>query len=99
LRSGARRACSKRTTRPGWGLSVSPTETLMPSIGTPTTSTGAYGSLSFASTYEGIFNDPETNYSVCYIDATPNSTEGNKRGVWYYYDRILELDGFRVYAY
>jgi hypothetical protein len=36
---------------------------------------------------------------VRYIDATPNSTEGNKRGVWYYYDRILELDGFRVYAY
>lgn len=53
----------------------------------------------FASTYEGTFNDPETNYSVRYINATHNSTEGNKRGVWYYYDRILELDGFRVYAY
>jgi hypothetical protein len=53
----------------------------------------------FASTYEGTFNDPETNYSVRYINAAHNSTEGNKRGVWYYYDRILELDGFRVYAY
>jgi hypothetical protein len=53
----------------------------------------------FASTYQGTFNDPETNYSVRYIDATHNSTEGNKRGVWYYYDRILELDGFRVNPY
>ncbi|MFC9688300.1 NucA/NucB deoxyribonuclease domain-containing protein [Kribbella sp. NPDC056951] len=53
----------------------------------------------FASTYEGSFNDPETNYSVRYINADHNSTEGNKRGVWYYYDRILELDQFRVYAY
>ena len=52
----------------------------------------------FASTYEGSFNDPETNYSVKFIDATQNSTEGGKRGAWYLADRILELDGFRVYA-
>ena len=52
-----------------------------------------------ASTYEGTFNDPETNYSVKYITAKKNSDEGNLRGVWYYYDRILELDGFRIYAY
>lgn len=53
----------------------------------------------FASTYEGTFNDPETNYSVKFIDATQNETEGWKRGLWYKDDRILELDGFRVFAY
>jgi hypothetical protein len=53
----------------------------------------------FASTYEGTFNDPETNYSVKYITAKKNTDEGRLRGTWYIYDRILELDGFKVVAY
>lgn len=53
----------------------------------------------FASTYEGSFNDPETNYSVKYVTAKKNTDEGRLRGTWYIYDRILELDGFRVVAY
>lgn len=53
----------------------------------------------FASTYEGSFNDPETNYSVRFLDALQNSTEGGRRGAWYLADRILELDVFRVYPY
>ncbi|MGW6197269.1 NucA/NucB deoxyribonuclease domain-containing protein [Kribbella sp. NPDC055110] len=53
----------------------------------------------FASTYEGTFNDPETNYSVKYITAKKNTDEGRLRGTWYHYDRILEMDGFRVFVY
>jgi hypothetical protein len=53
----------------------------------------------FASTYEGTFNDPETNYSVKFIDAEDNYTEGYKRGLWYKDDRILELDVFSVFPY
>ena len=51
------------------------------------------------SVQEVVQQDPETDYSVRFIDASQNTTEGYKRGLWYKDDRILELDGFRVLPY
>jgi hypothetical protein len=53
----------------------------------------------FASTYEGSFNEPETNYSVAAVNAARNSLEGSRRGTWYKADRILENDRFGVVPY
>jgi hypothetical protein len=53
----------------------------------------------FASTYEGSFNEPETNYSVAAVSASQNSSEGGSRIGWYKADRILEGDAFDVITY
>jgi hypothetical protein len=53
----------------------------------------------FAATYQGTFNEPENNYSVAFVDALQNSTEGGKRSAWVKADRILEQDYYRVVPY